>query len=200
MSEDNVKQLFWYRVKFLSLVAVFLLPFVGGWLALYVFEWRPESGNYGQLVQPVQKVEWPALQAADGELLEQGFGRRWAFLLFTRDGCSQQCQDNIYYMGQTRKLLGRNHDRIQNVLVSRTALGGELREKLATNQGLTVIEGVQFDELSKQFSVDEQITGEQPRMYLVDPDNNLMMFYPAQSDHGRVLEDLRNLMRLSQIG
>ncbi len=200
MSEDNVKQLFWYRVKFLSLVAVFLLPFVGGWLALYVFEWRPESGNYGQLVQPVKKVEWPSLKTTDGELLEQGFGRRWAFLLFTQDGCSQQCQDNAYYMGQTQKLLGRNHDRIQNVLVSRVALSSETREKLSANPGLTIIEGVQFDQLSPQFIADDQAIGEQPRMYLVDPDNNLMMFYPAQSDHGRVLEDLRNLMRLSQIG
>ena len=37
-------------------------------------------------------------------------------------------------------------------------------------------------------------------MYLVDPDDNLMMHYPPENDQNRVLEDLKRLMKLSQIG
>ena len=37
-------------------------------------------------------------------------------------------------------------------------------------------------------------------MYLVDPDQNLMMHYPAENDQYRVLEDIKKLLKLSQIG
>ena len=38
MTEEDPKKLFWYRVKFTALILVFISPFIGGWLALYVFE------------------------------------------------------------------------------------------------------------------------------------------------------------------
>ena len=82
MNEEADKNLFWYRVKLVAVVLVFLSPFVGGWLAVYVFEWRPPSGNYGELVQPVRKVDWPAVASLEGVELETGIGRKWAFLLF----------------------------------------------------------------------------------------------------------------------
>ncbi len=80
MNSEQPSSLFWYRVKFLALIAVFLSPFIIGWLALYVFDIRPESGNYGNLVQPVKKVAWPSLASVDGRQFEGGFGRRWTFV------------------------------------------------------------------------------------------------------------------------
>jgi hypothetical protein len=89
MSQQESKRLFWYRVKFLGLIAVFLSPFIAGWLALYVFEVRPTSGNYGTLIQPIKKLNWPTLETLDGEMLESGFGRKWTFLLFARESCDE---------------------------------------------------------------------------------------------------------------
>lgn len=200
MSEESANQLFWYRAKFLGLVAVFLLPFIGGWLALYVFEWRPQSGNYGQLVQPVKKVDWPTLEASDGQLLEEGFGRRWVFLVFAQDGCSEQCRENLFYMRQIRTLLGRDNQRLQNVLVSPAPLTDDVKAFLGDSPAMLAIEGPQANALSRQFAVDEQAVGLEPRIYLVDPDSNLMMFYPAVSDEALILDDLRKLLKLSQIG
>ena len=81
MNAEQPQSLFWYRVKFLTLVAVFLSPFIGGWLAFYVFDVRPESGNYGTLVDPVRMIDWPQLPRRDGKMYEYGFGRRWTFLM-----------------------------------------------------------------------------------------------------------------------
>ena len=74
MNQQAPKSLFWYRVKLLALIGVFVAPFIGGWMAFYVFEWRPGSGNYGSLVQPVKKLTWPVLETLGGEKLESGFG------------------------------------------------------------------------------------------------------------------------------
>ncbi len=201
MNQTDAQRLFWHRVKFLTLIAVFLAPFVGGWLALYVFELRPPSGNYGTLVQPVRKIDWPALETVEGERHTDGFGRKWTFVLFTRDGCGERCRDNLFYMRQIRTLLGRDTLRLQNVLISAGPLDDKARVYLREFPNLAVIENYRDPDLYRQFELPGiEAVGSAPRMYLVDPDRNLMMHYPPDADEKRVLEDLKTLMKLSQIG
>ena len=198
--EKPAKRLFWYRIKLLALVAVFLSPFIGGWLALYVFELRPDSGNYGSLVQPVRKIDWPLLSNRDGERSEDGFGGKWRLLLFAGDDCAERCRENLYYMRQIRILLGRDTERLLNVLVTGQPLDEPMKAFLKDYPDLVVVENYRSTALYSQFDVDEQAAGDSPRMYLVDPDDNLMMHYPPENDQNRVLEDLKRLMKLSQIG
>ena len=197
----EIKSLFWHRVKLLALVSVFLAPFIGGWLALYVFEIRPGSINYGTLVQPVKKLEWPVMQSVENERFESGFGRKWTFLLFASESCGDQCQSNLFYMRQIRTLLNRDIERLQNVLVMRGAIDSETTEFIKDYPDFVVIDGFQDEALLKQFALEDVYRiGDEPRMYLVDPDDNFMMHYPPQSDQNRILEDLRKLMKLSKIG
>ena len=201
MNEEVDKKLFWYRVKLIAIVLVFVSPFVGGWLALYVFEWRPPSGNYGELVQPVRKIDWPVLETLDGNRLEGGIGRKWAFVLFSADGCSEQCRENVYYMRQIKTLLGRNSERLQNVMISSQPISEDMRGYLQDFPRFLVIENNRDPRLYRQFQLDGlDPVGESPRMYLVDPDQNFMMYFPPQSDEYKVLDDLKKLMKLSQIG
>jgi hypothetical protein len=194
------ESLFWHRVKLIALIAVFLSPFIGGWLALYVFEYKPDSVNYGTLVQPVKKLQWPALESSSGEQLVKGFGEKWVFLIFAGDACTQQCQSNLFYMRQIRTLLGRDTPRLLNVLVVSGAVDAGLNAYLTDYPSLVVIRN-DSEILYSQFQLsDIEPVGSSPRLYLVDPDNNYMMFYPAEIDHYRVLDDLKKLMKLSQIG
>lgn len=200
MTEEK-KSLFWYRVKFLGLVGVFVLPFVGGWMALYVFEIKPESGNYGKLIQPVKKLSWPKLESMTGQVYQDGFGKKWTFLLFARDACNDQCQSNLYYMRQVRTLLGRDTERLQNVLISSTAIDQTMLAFLKEYPDFVVIDKFRNNRLLSQFADEEgAVIGSTPRLYLVDPDQNYMMVYPAEIDEYRVLEDIKKLMKLSQIG
>ena len=201
MSEEESNKLFWHRVKLLALIGVFVAPFVGGWLAFYVFELRPTAGNYGELVQPVRKIDWPRLQSVDGRSFDDGFGRKWSFLLFTGDACDDACRSNLFYMRQIRTLLGRDTLRLQNVFISTRPLDEKTRIYLADFPNLVVIENYREAALLQQFQLPQaEELGASPKMYLVDPDHNLMMHYPAQADENRVLEDIRKLMKLSQIG
>ena len=201
MTEENSNSLFWTRVKLLSLVAVFLAPFIGGWLAFYVFELRPSAGNYGSLVQPARKIDWPPLEVSDGRRFEEGFGRKWTFVLFAGEGCDELCFSNLYYMRQIRTLLGRDTLRLQNLLVLGRQPDEKLEVYLRDFPNLLVVPGYRDSALYGQFEVDgEKDVGAAPKMYLVDPDQHLMMHYPAENDHNRVLEDIKKLMKLSQIG
>ena len=200
MTEEK-NSLFWHRVKFLGLVGVFLAPFIGGWLALYVFEVRPESVNYGTLVQPVKKIDWPKMISTEGEVYEGGFGRKWAFLLFSREPCAETCRSNLFYMRQIRTLLNRDSDRLQNVLITAVPMDAGMAEFLREYPDLVVIDGVLDESLAAQFSAgDDRRIGGDARLYLVDPDQNYMMYYPSENDESRILEDIRKLMKLSKIG
>jgi len=194
-------KLFWHRVKFIALIAVFLSPFIGGWMALYVFDVRPESGNYGTLVQPVKRLQWPVLESVAGVRYDNGFDKKWTFLLLTNEVCADQCRSNLYYMRQIRTLLGRDIARLQNVMISSLAIDQELKDYLTDYPKLVVIAGEGQESLFPQFQVKgrEQV-GSTPGLYLVDPDQNYMMYYPAEFDHYRVLEDIKKLMKVSQIG
>lgn len=198
---DKSRSLFWYRIKLLALITVFLSPFIGGWLALYVFDLRPASGNYGNLVHPVKKISWTPLETADGQRFAAGFGRKWTFVLFAGEDCAELCRNNLYFMRQIRTLLGRDTQRLQNVLFSAAPLDDEMRKFLRDYPRLAVIENFRDAEFLEQFELDGvESVGSAPRLYLVDPEQNLMMYYPAQNDHARILEDLKKLMKLSQIG
>ena len=66
---------------------------------------------------------------------------------------------------------------------------------------LKVIENYRDPDLYRQFHLQGLgDVGATPRLYLVDPDQNLMMHFPAENDHDRVLEDIKKLLKLSQIG
>jgi hypothetical protein len=201
MSQQESKSLFWYRVKFLGLIVVFLSPFIGGWLALYVFEVRPASGNYGTLIQPIKKLNWPILETMDGEMLESGFGRKWTFLLFAGASCDELCRNNLFYMRQVRTLLGRDTMRLQNVLITAQPLDEKMKIYLQNFPNLKVIVKNRDPALYEQFYLQELgEVGSSPRIYLVDPDQNLMMYFPAENDQAQVLKDIKKLMKLSQIG
>jgi hypothetical protein len=198
---NRPRNLLWHRVKFLALIGIFLSPFIVGWLALYVFDIRPASGNYGTLVIPVKPLAWPRLTTLDGEIQQGGFGRKWTLLLFSASDCAELCRSNLFYMRQLRTLLGRDTPRLQNVLISARPLGAEMLVYLQEFPDLKVVEDYREPALYKQFELEGlQAVGSAPRLYLVDPDQNLMMYYPAEIDADRMLDDIKKLMKLSQIG
>ena len=201
MNQLEPKQLLWHRIKFLALIAVFLSPFVGGWLALYVFDVKPTSGNYGTLIAPVKKLSWPVLESSDGLRHTAGFGRKWVLLLFAGKSCDELCRSNLFYLRQLRILLGRDTLRLQNVLISSAPLSAETKIYLQDFPDLKIIENNQDAALHREFYLEGYgEVGAAPKMYLVDPDQNLMMHYPAEIDQDRVLDDIKKLMKLSQIG
>lgn len=201
MSEEQPKGLLWHRIKLLTLIIVFLSPFIGGWMALYVFDLKPASGNYGALVTPVQRLQWPEIVALDGVTHTGGFGRKWTLLMFAGDDCGELCRSNLFYMRQLRTLLGRDTLRLQNVLITARPLSEEMRIYLMGFPNLKVVQGDRNPDLYRQFDLPgEAEVGSAPKLYLVDPDQNLMMHYPAEIDPDLMLQDVKKLLKISQIG
>ncbi len=188
-----------HRLKFIGLILVFVSPFVAGWMALYVFKLHPASNQYGDLVQPVKPLILPAVQALDGKKRSPDFWKKWTFVVIANDGCQQLCQKNIYYLRQMRIALGRDIERVQNVLLTPQKVASALKQKLKEYPALTVIENAP-PELSRLFDLPGHVPGRSPMLYLIDPTGNLMMTYPAQNKPRSILHDIQRLLKNSQIG
>jgi len=188
-----------HRLKFIALILVFVSPFVAGWMALYVFKLHPDSNQYGTLVQPVKALTFPLAEALGGKKLTRDFWKKWTFVVIANDGCQQLCQKNIYYLRQMRIALGRDIDRLQNVLMTPQSLAPQFQQKLKDYPALTVIDHAPAG-LIKLFSLPEHEPGLSPMLYLIDPAGNLMMTYPADNKPKSVLSDIQRLLKNSQIG
>lgn len=199
MTELENKKLINHRIKFIALILVFLSPFIASWLAFYVFEVRPDSQHYGSLVEPVRPLSFPSMHSLDKRQLTPEFWKKWTFVMIDNHGCQQLCKENLYYLRQMRIALGRDTDRVQNVLLLKHSADAEMLEYLEDFPALTVVESSD-KKLTGLFELGDIKVGDSPMLYLVDPAGNLMMTYPAQNKAKSILSDLRRLLKVSQIG
>ena len=199
MSEPKEKSLLIYRVKFIALIMVLVSPFIGGWLAFYVFDYRPVSQNYGELVQPVRPMSFPELSTEDGRLINSEFWNKWTFVVLANSDCKELCKNNLYYLRQMRVALGRDFDRVQNVLILGQEVDDELSKFLTEYPEMTVVSKAEKS-LLNAFDLPGIQPGAEPVLYLLDPAGNLMMTYTAVNEPSSILSDMRRLLRISQIG
>lgn len=169
--------------------------FYTGWL-------NPAAqSNRGELVQPPVPVAQLNLLGADGALLADRFGPdkrdpRW-LLLVSAGNCTEQCEQLLYLARQVNIALGKNASRVQ-----RAAWLEQVPENLAGR-------------FHQEYPAMERLSGRQdlhpgwpqgvdpshePRILVVDPFGNIMMHYGTEHSGKDMLNDLKHLLKLSQIG
>jgi hypothetical protein len=185
--------------RFLILVALmFFAPLA---LSFYLYygagAWHPGGHvNRGELVQPARPL--PALSLpllGAGQTDAQFLKRKWTFLMAQPGVCDEACLQRLYDTRQVRLALDREMDRVQRVLIADAGCC-DLKALRESHPDLIVV---------------ERTTAAQPllallgaqnshRVYLVDPLGNLMMFYPSEAKPKGMLQDIKRLLQLSQIG
>lgn len=196
----------------ISLILVFLVcvgPFAGAWF-WYATMGPPtpdETTNHGELIRParpLENVELPVIAAREdheGRLPAYREGR-WTVVYIARDGCGETCRETLWSVRQIRLSLGRDMGRVQRVLLlpGEAADPGFYRDE---HDDLRVLDlaGEEADALLRQFELEgDGEAGEQGRLYIIDPLGNLMMYFPAGFDPDHFMDDMKRLLRVSQIG
>jgi cytochrome oxidase Cu insertion factor (SCO1/SenC/PrrC family) len=177
---------------------VFFLPIVGAWLLnVLAPEWRPfGTVNHGTLVQPVRPVTAASLQYLDGATMDPGYlSGRWT-LVHMRDGvCGQSCIEALARSLELQQALGEDMHRLQLLLV----LTGPVDARSADLPRGVALAVADSDWLAS-FSFVDTAPGQDPGIYLVDPQGYLMMRYPQNVDQRSLLADLERLLKISKIG
>lgn len=179
------------RVKLLLLIGLFALPVAASYLAYYV--WQPTARkNYGELVKQVEVRA--AGVGLNGQPMDAGkFKGRWVMVYVGGGECLKPCQDLLYFMRQTRTAQGKEMDRIERLwlLTDGVVPAAELQ---------TYHAGLHY--LKADVSPVSQFVGSETGayLYMIDPLGHLMLRWPQNPDPGRMIKDIKLLLKASQIG
>lgn len=175
------------RWQLMALLAVVIAPIL---LATAMYEWRfwvPEGRNYhGELI-------------GDGRTLtDLGVGgaaaQKWLLLVTAPTTCDSDCQKLVYLARQIQIGLNRDVTRASHALASAQPLDAEYDAMLKREYpqlGRHTLDPQQHRSLSGDDGVG---------LWIVDPLGNLVLRYGSGVNGREVLEDLRLLLKLSQIG
>ncbi len=185
------------------LISVFFLPLLAAFLLHYVGDgWRPAgSTNHGDLVQPVRSLPRVELHTAEGAKLDtQSLQGKWNVVYIGDGRCDALCREALVLTRQTRFALNDDMSRVQRVFL---ATGNCCDRPYLDAQHTDLITARIDDAAGQQFLSafpDGAASGQQGRIYVIDPLGNLMMSYAPQAPRKGLLEDLRKLLKLSHIG
>lgn len=194
-----------------ALAALFLVPFVLAFYMYYGTGWRPvKRVNHGTLItpaRPLPAVNLPRESLSDPDpnapapsvdtpaprLLRD----KWSIVYIGEGNCDERCRQALYVMRQTRLSLNTDMTRVDRVfMVTGNCCAREFL--LHEHPGLEVLDatGAEGARLLQVFPAEERPYA----LFIVDPLGNLMMSYDSRQNPKGLLEDLKKLLRLSNIG
>ncbi len=151
------------------------------------------STNHGRLIDPVTNLE-EALPGSSPILSVTE--TPWRLLYANVARCDESCRAALYRLRQIRLMLGKDMDR-----VGRIFLHGESQpvdvSLLEQHRGLITIRDKGLGKI-----LDESRPKDLPAggIYLIDPLNNLIMYFSPDIVPRDMADDLKHLLRLSRIG
>lgn len=187
------KKTTWARVQMLLIASVFFGPLAIATWMYYGGHFQPEGRtNHGALLQPIINV---AEEMPESAIVAAGDGY---WLLVYADGreCLESCRNALYVVRQSRKMLGKEMDRLKRVF-----LHGESAPDTVfladEHAGLIVMRDDDLSSLLNRKKPAEQPAG---GYYLLDPLGNLVMYFRPDIAPSDMVEDIKRLLKLSRIG
>lgn len=182
----------------LGITVLFITPFVLATLYFY----QGGSGitkNKGYLLESPLNLADLALEAADSEFSQDALKQKWVLLFMQRGQCNEMCTEAVYKMQQVRTALGKYQSRVGRVFVTEPAIGVYEQARFV---------GTQYAQLSEQVmnnffgsvKLPERQDLKEGGLFLVDPNENIVLFYPYNFNMDDVYTDMRHLLKSSQIG
>ncbi len=187
------KKTTWARAQMLLIATVFLGPLaVASWM-YYSGAFLPEGRtNHGALLEPILNV---ADELPDSALVTLGDGY-WLLIYADAEACADTCEQALYILRQSRKMLGKEMERLKRVFL----------------HGLSTPDTVFLaDEHAGLISLRDDgllalLNNKKPEMlaaggyYLMDPLGNLVMYFEPETDPSDMVGDIKRLLKLSRIG
>ncbi|WP_280326767.1 hypothetical protein [Pseudomonas sp. BN102] len=176
------------RIQLLLILMVVIGPMMLA-TAMYKFSfWVPDGRSYhGALIGNGQTV-------VDLGVRDVAPGETWQLLVTAPAGCAEDCQQLVYVARQIHIGLGRDASRANHALAV-TEVSADYAVKLEQEYPQLKRHGLDGTAYGK---ATEDLGGAQ--LWIVDPHGNLVLRYDATAKGKQILNDLRHLLKLSNIG
>jgi len=188
------------------LIGLALMFFAPLGLAFYLYyghgTWHPDGRvNAGDLVDPARPLPSLMLPLWDSGNTAPNFLRgKWTLLHVAFGPCAQFCRSRLYDTRQVRLALDRDMKRVQRVFIGDSdCCEAEFLHQVHPDL-ITIRASAAAAPLLALLPGADRSATNAPRVYLIDPLGNLMMFYAAGAKPKGMLDDMKRLLRLSSIG
>ncbi len=193
------------RFTMLFIFGIALVPVV---LASYMYlnQVLVPSGrtNHGTLMLPPLAFGQLGLRDTNGQPVNTStLEGKWALLILSEGRCLAACKANLYKARQVNIALHKESHRVERYYVSVGAEGGS---------GLTKADRLEYPQLKLVSAdrnqlktelgqkLDANTALEESYLLIADPNGNVMMYYTPEQTGKELLEDLKRLLKVSQIG
>jgi len=206
MNEKQIAKRKRSRLTLVFLVLVFVMPVVLAFLFYMNPQWQPAgTRNYGTLFKPPVSLSEFTLQTGQGEHFALDHLRgKWSLIYIGRNTCEQACRETLYKAGAARIAQGVEAGRINYYyLLAADRFDGNIDVLYKDYPRLVMLRGTpeQRAAVLRQFALQpDHVPGQDDRLYLVDPLGNLILHYPAGFRDIWLMEDLKHLLKWSQVG
>lgn len=194
------------RAKLIILILIFVMPIVAAYILHKNPEWQPKSTkNFGVLYKPTVKLNGFSLQTQESKTFTladmQG---KWSLVYIGAASCDDQCQATLIKARDARLAQGTEATRINYYyIVAADRFTDDVQILSKQHHSLIMLQGTseQRNAVIQQFRIDKaHQPGSDNRLYLVDPAGMVFLHYPFGFEHVGLMEDLRHLLKWSQIG
>ena len=149
--------------------------------------WVPEGRSYhGELLGNGQTRADLGVQADE---------QRWQMLVTAPKDCAVDCQQLVYLARQIQIGLGRDAGRASHALAAAQPLSADYEAKLSREY--PQLQRYPLDSTALSKATGEKAT---PQLWIIDPHGNLVLRYDPSVKGKDLLNDLRHLLKLSNIG
>ena len=151
-----------------------------------------DSTNSGALIEPVINIG-EALPDSSALAMTEA---PWRLVYMNEGTCDDDCTAALYRLRQVRLMLGNDMDRVDRLFLH----GESLPDKVLLDEqhrGLITISDMGLGRLLQERRPKALLPG---GIYLVDPLNNLIMYFSPDIEPGDMVDDLKHLLELSRIG
>ncbi|WP_324732666.1 hypothetical protein [Pseudomonas paeninsulae] len=176
------------RLQLIMILAVVIGPMI---LASAMYQWRfwvPETRNYhGELIGTGQSRADLGVTGAPEE--------RWQLLVTVPGACDTDCKQLVFLARQIHIGLNRDTARASHAVASSQPLAEDYDALLRR-------EYPQLARYQLELQAYGDVAGkaEGAQLWIVDPRGNLVLRYGSRSKGKAILNDLRHLLKISQIG
>jgi hypothetical protein len=180
------KRLFRSRATLVALFLVALAPIAGAYFLYYSVRDEGPWGtsNRGTLLAPGTSA---ASMGVVEPTAEAALSRHWWLVLVADDACIAECAVAAERLRALQILLNKDAERLRRGVVLHGATAGDAFAALRRGDPRLV-------------RLDGDFPGMTQGIYLIDPLGNVVLHYPYDQAGKPVLEDVKKLMKVSQIG
>jgi len=194
------------RITLVLLIGVFVAPILLAYIVHKNKSLQPESKSTGTVISPARALPEFTLATQNGNAFQtKDIRGKWSYVYVLNGECDANCNLTLLKTRNAKLAQGAEGTRVNYYLLSTQEIKDQtVLEQFAKKHPKMIILFGSESELQKILNTfkDDKVKSIKgvERVYLLDPAANYMMYYEDDFNPLGIMEDLKLLLKASQIG